>query len=44
MRHVFELRQISDYDLDAELTEEDASYAIKAATQFMEASKNLLGR
>ena len=43
MRNVFELRQISDYDLDADLTEEDALFAIDAAVQFMAAAKNLLG-
>ena len=42
MRYVFELRQTSDYDLDAELSKEDAMYAIEAATQFLEASKILL--
>jgi len=42
MRHVFELRQTSDYDLDADLTNDAASYAIKAASEFMEASKKLL--
>ncbi len=42
MRHVFELRQTSDYDLDADLTDDDASYAIEAASEFMEASKKLL--
>ncbi len=43
MRYVFELRQTSDYDLDAELTIEDASYAIEAAAQFIEATEKLLG-
>lgn len=42
MRHVFRLRQTGDYDLDADLTEEDAEYAITAAFQFLEASKHLL--
>lgn len=43
MRQVFELRQASDYDPDAELTEEDTSYAMEAARQFLEAAKHLLG-
>jgi uncharacterized protein (UPF0332 family) len=37
MRHVFDLRQTSDYDLDAELSSEDAIYAIESARQFLEA-------
>ena len=42
MRYVFELRQTSDYDLDAELTSEDASFAIEAATQFLEVCQRIL--
>jgi len=42
LRHVFELRQTSDYDVDADLTDENASYAIEAARQFLEAAKKLL--
>lgn len=42
MRNVFELRQISDHDLDADLTEEDALFSIEAAEQFLEATKSLL--
>ena len=42
MRNVFELRQISDYDLDADLTEEDALFALEAAQQFISATKSLL--
>ncbi len=42
LRYVFELRQTSDYDLDADLTDEDASYAIEAARQFLETTKIIL--
>jgi len=42
-KDVFELGQISDYDLDADLTEEDALFAIEAAEQFIKATKSLLG-
>jgi uncharacterized protein (UPF0332 family) len=36
MRHVFDLRQTGDYDLDAALTEEDAAFAIQVAEAFLE--------
>lgn len=42
MRHVFELRQACDYDFDAELTQEDAAYAIEGADSFLEATRQSL--
>lgn len=40
MRHLFALRQASDYDFDAELTREDAVYANDMAAQFLQTCKH----
>lgn len=41
-REVFELRQAGDYDLDAEIEEADAHFAIKSSKDFFEASDDWL--
>ncbi len=42
LRLVFDLRQTSDYDLDAALTPEDAKLALEIATEFLAAAKQVL--
>mgnify|MGYP000904024719 CR=1 FL=1 len=42
MRHVFDLRQTGDYDVDATLTTEDGAYAIQAAGEFLAATHKIL--
>lgn len=39
---VFELRQSGDYDIDAEVGEDDAVFALDAANQFLIATKQYL--
>jgi uncharacterized protein (UPF0332 family) len=39
LKKVFEMRQAGDYDLDEELSEEDATTAIKHAREFLAATK-----
>lgn len=42
MRDVFELRLACDYDFDAGIGKDDAAFAINAATQFLNATKEFL--
>jgi uncharacterized protein (UPF0332 family) len=42
IRHVFSLRQTSDYDLDADLNEEDAVFALESARAFLKATSSFL--
>jgi uncharacterized protein (UPF0332 family) len=43
LSQVFQLRQLADYELDADLTREDAEYALKSAKEFLAATRRYLG-